>query len=148
MLDGELVLELVFLCSVLRGLKIVVPSHHKALFMRPLLMSKFKISSNHRQKVWNTTLISNVFDYNTTQLILNTPLHPLVYEDKFIWKAEKNGSYSVRSAYQICVTEIADNSHLHIPGKWSSIWKLKVPPKIRNFVWRVSRLFPYTCKPE
>jgi len=90
-------------------------------------------------KVWNATLISNLFDHNTSQLILNTPPHPLVHEDKIIWKAEKNGSYSVRSAYRIFVTEIADNSHLHVPGKWSSIWKLKVPPKIRNFVWRVCR---------
>jgi hypothetical protein len=90
-------------------------------------------------KVWNATLISNLFDHNTSQLILNTSLHHLVHEDKIIWKAEKNGSYSVRSAYRICVTEIADNSHLHVPGKWSLIWKLKVPPKIRNFVWRVCR---------
>jgi len=59
-------------------------------------------------KVWNATLIYNMFDHNTTQLILNTPLHPLAHEDKFIWKAEKNGSYSVRNVYQICVTEIAD----------------------------------------
>jgi len=47
-LDGELVLVLVFLCLVLRGLNTVVPSQHKVLFMRSLLMSKFKISSNHR----------------------------------------------------------------------------------------------------
>jgi len=40
-------------------------------------------------KVLNATLISNMFDHNTTQLILNTPLHPLVHEDKIIWKAEK-----------------------------------------------------------
>jgi len=86
-----------------------------------------------------------MFDHNTTHLILNTPLHPLVHEDKFIWMAEKNGNYSVRSAYRICVTEIADNSHLHIPGKWNLICKLKVPPKIQNFVWRVCRgCFP-TC---
>jgi hypothetical protein len=35
-------------------------------------------------KVWNATLISNLFDHNTSQLILNTPLHPLVNEDKTI----------------------------------------------------------------
>jgi len=83
--------------------------------------------------------MSNLFDHNTTQLILNTHLHLLVHEDKIIWKAEKNGNYSIHSAYRICVIEIADSSHLHIPRKGSSIWKLKVPPKIRNFVWRVCR---------
>jgi len=36
------------------------------------------------KNVWNATSISNLFDHNTTQLILNTPLHPLVHEDKII----------------------------------------------------------------
>ena len=49
-LDGGLVLVLVFLCLVLRGLKTMFPSQHKALFMRHLLMSKFKTLSNHRQR--------------------------------------------------------------------------------------------------
>jgi len=35
-------------------------------------------------KVLNVTLISNMFDHNITQPILNTHLHPLVHEDKFI----------------------------------------------------------------
>lgn len=90
-------------------------------------------------KVWNTILISSLFDQNTTQIILNTPLHPLINEDKLVWKAAKSGNYSVRSAYRICVTDIADNSHLHVPGRWNLIWKLKVPPKIKNFVWHVCR---------
>lgn len=38
-------------------------------------LSHVKVPST---KVWNTTLISNMFDHNTTQLILNTRLQPLV----------------------------------------------------------------------
>lgn len=56
-----------------------------------------------------------------------------------MWNAKKNGNYSVRSAYRICVTDIADNSHLHVSGRWNLIWKLKIPPKIINFVWHVCR---------
>lgn len=90
-------------------------------------------------KVWSTTLISSPFGHNTIQIILNTTLHPLVSENKLVRKAEKNGNYFVRSAYRICVTDIADNFHLHVPGRWNLIWKLKVPPKIKNFVWRECR---------
>lgn len=30
-------------------------------------------------------------------------------------------------------------SHLHKPGDWSAIWKLKVPPKVKNLVWHMCR---------
>lgn len=59
--------------------------------------------------------------------------------DNMVWKVERNGIYSVRSAYRLCVEELVDTSHLRRPGYWSGIWRLKVPPKVRNFVWRVCR---------
>lgn len=62
----------------------------------PLAHLKVKDIIDQSDKVWNTPFIFNLFDPNTTQLILSTPLHPLVDEDKLIWKAEKNGMYSVR----------------------------------------------------
>jgi hypothetical protein len=52
--------------------------------------------------------------------------------DKLVWKAEKNGCYSVRSACRICIEDVI-NDHLRKPGYWSGIWRLKVPPKIKNF---------------
>jgi len=62
-------------------------------------------------KVWNISLISTLLYYRTDQISLNTPLQPLVGEDKLIWKAEKHVNYFVRSAYRVCVNEIVDNSH-------------------------------------
>jgi hypothetical protein len=85
-------------------------------------------------KIWKASVIYNLFDAPTAHLILNTPLQPRVTEDKMIWKGEKSGKYSVRSAYRICVDKIADNSHMHVLGRWNLIWKLKVPPKIKNFL--------------
>lgn len=73
----------------------------------------------------------------TTQLILNTLRQPLDMEDKLSWKGEKSGKCSVCSANRICVCEIADNSHLNVLGLWKLIWKLKVCPKVKNFLWRV-----------
>jgi len=90
-------------------------------------------------KRWKAPLIHSLFDAHTAQLILNTPLQPLVTEDKMIWKGERSGNYSVKCAYRICVSEIVDNSHMHVNGRWNLIWKLKVPPKIKNSLWRVCR---------
>jgi hypothetical protein len=64
-----------------------------------------------------------------------------------IWKAEKNGHYSVKSAYRICIEEVINNDHLRKPGYWSGTWRLKVPPKVKNLVWRICRdCFPTRVK--
>ena len=71
--------------------------------------------------MWKASLIFSLFDAQTAQLILNTPLQPLVLEDKMIWKGERSDKYFVKSAYRLCVIEIADNSHMHVNGRWNLI---------------------------
>ena len=63
-------------------------------------------------KVWNEQLVLQLFATKTAQNILNTPLHQQVQMDKLVWKAEKNGFYSVRSAYRICIEDIINNDQL------------------------------------
>jgi len=90
-------------------------------------------------KVWNAPLISLVFSNDIAEAILNTPLFEQVQNDRLIWKAERNGCYTVRSAYRLCVEELVDVSHLHRPGNWRDIWRLKIPSKVKHLVWRMCR---------
>jgi hypothetical protein len=102
---------------------------------------------DHNAKVWNEQLVRQLFATETANNILNTPLHQQVHTDKLIWKAEKNGCYSVKSAYRMCIEEIINNDHLRKPGYWSGIWRLKVPPKVKSLVWRICRdCFPTRVK--
>jgi hypothetical protein len=80
-----------------------------------------------------------MFNKNIVVKILNTPLFEQVQQDRMVWKAEKHGHYSVRSAYRLCVNDLVDLSHLRRPGFWSGIWRLKVPAKVKNLVWRMCR---------
>lgn len=90
-------------------------------------------------KEWNRDVISSLFDQGTVEKIVKTPLVRHVNVDRLVWKAEKRGNYSVKSAYRLCVDELIDTSHLKRPGYWSGIWRLKVPPKVKNLVWRICR---------
>jgi len=94
---------------------------------------------DHNNHNWDYNVINYYFDPETVQKILKTLLFRQEEEDQLIWRAEKNGHYFVRSAYRICMEEIAGNSHLHRAGNWDSIWRIKVPPKVKNLIWIVYR---------
>jgi len=94
---------------------------------------------NLNDKSWNEQVIRQVFSVDIADKILHTPLIAPVEDDRIIWKAERHGRYSVRSAYRLCVTDLIDSSYLWRPGYWSGIWNLKVPPKVKNLIWRMCR---------
>lgn len=58
-----------------------------------------------------------------------------VIEDNLVWTKENNGEYSVCSAYKLCMQDLLDINHFRVDG----VWRLKVPPKVTNFIWRVCR---------
>ena len=90
-------------------------------------------------KRWNEPVVQQVFSEDLASKILNTPLFEQVQHDRMIWKAKKNGRYSMRSAYWFYVTELVDLSHLYHLGYWPGIWKLKSPPKVKNLIWQMCR---------
>ncbi|XP_028773622.1 uncharacterized protein LOC114730681 [Neltuma alba] len=50
------------------------------------------------------------------------------------WKWERNGLFSVKSAYDNLSPEIADSDPY-----WKRIWKLAIPQRCRTFIWLASR---------
>lgn len=64
---------------------------------------------------------------------------------------EKHGVYSVKSAYRLLDSNRFIGNATDLPSAsenevWKLIWKLKVPPKIRVFWWRVIHEFLPTRK--
>jgi ribonuclease HI len=92
---------------------------------------------------WNRTLIFNSFSNSDAIKIVSTPLSLSLPEDKSCWFWEKDGMYSVRSAYHLLCNG-RENSQ---PGPsssrddrlWKEIWKAPVPNKIKNFMWRLAK---------
>ena len=84
-------------------------------------------------------LITDFFDDVTARRIFNTPLLASVINDVPTWKLEKDGVYTVHSAYKDILNHDVVALQHRVPGNWNSIWSIKLPPKVKNFLWRVCR---------
>lgn len=51
-------------------------------------------------------------------------------DDKCIWHLTLNGQFSVNIAYNSFDMDEANAS-----WKWDFIWKLRIPPKVKTFLW-------------
>ena len=70
-------------------------------------------------------------------------------EDTVVWNYERTGIYSVRSAYRLLKADERqkeasagnESGSSYADGIWNKLWKLKIPPKIRIFLWRAVNNF-------
>ncbi|XP_026459259.1 uncharacterized protein LOC113359908 [Papaver somniferum] len=89
-------------------------------------------------RTWNENLIQSLFNHETTTAILNMNVST-TGEDYLIWKPDRKGKFSVKSAYDtLCVSQV-DNT---IGGDtiptivWKTLWHTKVPNRMQLFVWK------------
>uniref|UniRef100_A0A803R596 Reverse transcriptase zinc-binding domain-containing protein n=1 Tax=Cannabis sativa TaxID=3483 RepID=A0A803R596_CANSA len=84
------------------------------------------------------SMLLMIFYSDDAALILGIQIKQAVEDDFWYWFAERNGLYSVRSAYQL----IQDHKQPPIPTEdhrfWNKLWSLKVPPKTKDLVWRAA----------
>lgn len=57
-------------------------------------------------------------------------------EDFPIWKHSTDDYFSIKSVYMAMYKEIERESPPSFPFKL--IWKLKCPPRVNNFIWRIA----------
>ena len=75
--------------------------------------------------------------------ILNIPLSHNLLEEQIIWVGNKNGEFSVKSAYYIVVGVLdtmeegeSSSSDSGCP-LWKKRWHLNILPKVRIFAWKM-----------
>jgi hypothetical protein len=65
------------------------------------------------------------------------------FEDFIAWRYDNKGAFSVKSAYKLYVNTrdgpraTSSNAAPH-DQFWKAIWKLPVPPKVQQFIWRLA----------
>jgi hypothetical protein len=93
---------------------------------------------------WNVRLVQEIFLPHDAEEILKTKIPNQTTYDKIAWHYEKDGNFSVRSAYKLAYTirEGIGNSTSNNPNGerkiWTNIWKALVPNKVRVISWRLA----------
>lgn len=91
---------------------------------------------------WNYELLSSTFWPVDVHHILQVPFGSPETADRLVWAFSKSGVFTVRSCYHSILEEqgAGDRDRGSAYGmaqpQWKWIWKLRVPPKVRNFLWR------------
>ncbi|CAN1772638.1 Transcription factor MYC2 [Linum perenne] len=88
---------------------------------------------------WDEELVENIFNERDASIILSTPLPRRRRADELVWHFSRDGGYTVRSAYRLTMDRSLAHSQLTLPGEWTRLWKVQVPPRNKHFIWRLSR---------
>lgn len=93
-------------------------------------------------RTWNVGLIRQVIAEEDINLVLNTNF-VLSRTDSICWGLAINGKYNSRSGYKLLDTlnTIRAGYPNQLPPlekqMWTKLWKTKMSPKLRHFLWRV-----------
>ncbi|KAK7859277.1 hypothetical protein CFP56_007775 [Quercus suber] len=85
---------------------------------------------------WDVGLVKQIFLAYDAETILSTPLSNRLPPDKVIWAANKNGRFSVRSAYRLAMEEFWKEGNGDCSNCSTMKQGLETPNKIRNFTWK------------
>lgn len=96
-------------------------------------------------KQWLSPVIDELFTKIDSDLIHRIPLSFRPTRNSFVWHYDKKGVFNVKSAYYIaCVTHkrlnhasSSKNSSSGYKNLWNKVWKARVPPSVKSFVWRL-----------
>lgn len=81
---------------------------------------------------WDEDNIRDIFVDKDVDLIMSIPLSTAKRNDKLIWKNEDNGIFTVKSCYRA----IVGNANMNEVKPWTTMWNLKIPPKVKTSFWQ------------
>ncbi|KAK9989376.1 hypothetical protein SO802_029615 [Lithocarpus litseifolius] len=98
---------------------------------------------NPQTKQWDRGKVSAWFLPPSRDEVLQTRLGNLEGRDTLLWNENKAQSFSVRTAYHVALRlgrkNPAEHSRVQEDKQiWNRLWRLSIPPKVRNFIWRAS----------
>ncbi|XP_074327916.1 uncharacterized protein LOC141665831 [Apium graveolens] len=85
--------------------------------------------------MWDEDLLDDLCNERDKNLIKQVPIPIRKRPDSWYWLFDDTGNFTVKSCYRQLAGEWA------CPDRkfWNKIWHLKLPGKVRNFIWRMCR---------
>lgn len=99
----------------------------------PEFMSHWQVSNIIKRDRWDTKKISHLLPLDIIKQIGEIPLASMSeVEDDFTWNFEKNGTFSVKSAYYLI-----NRGEEEYGGKglWRGLWRKNIPFKYKLLIW-------------
>lgn len=109
--------------------------HPAVLFFADMIVGDLFVPGTRE---WDTEVILEVFTLEDSACILRTTPAPFGVANKRIWHYSPNGEYLVKKAYHLAI-KIVDDTWVHGESPWRVFWRIKVPPKVRLFYWRLCK---------
>jgi hypothetical protein len=99
---------------------------------------------------WDLQKLQRFFLPMDVEVITMIPLSTRRIDGCWAWHFEKTGIFSVRTAYKMIINikrtreawieeKATPSNHREDEQAWTSLWKVKVPSKIRVFLWRLAK---------
>jgi hypothetical protein len=79
---------------------------------------------------WLEGLLPNIMSENCKFATI-LPLDSSAGEDEQIWPGNNTNTFSITAMYHV----ICDFDRAEEDIKWKSVWKLKVPERVKYFIW-------------
>ncbi|XP_060961202.1 uncharacterized protein LOC133031689 [Cannabis sativa] len=92
------------------------------------------------QGSWDVGSLSRYFMQADIDIILGIPLRYGPCADRWCWHYTSNGCYSVKSGYAVALDMVSESNGSSSGDQahwWNGLWNLRVPQKIKIFVWRM-----------
>ncbi|KAL4346325.1 hypothetical protein GQ457_17G004530 [Hibiscus cannabinus] len=120
-------------------------SGQRFVLRKPHLCRVFRVADlmdiSNRQ--WREDLLHSLFPDEVVKTIVYIPVGNSHVKDELIWENSKDGNYSIRTGYYLpfknrnsTQNACSSNDLSNDKSLWKSIWNLKVPSKIKFFIWK------------
>lgn len=86
-------------------------------------------------RCWDRDLLRSTFPQSIYESICKLELLPIQTEDKLLWVGNKDGRFSIKNCYEVCIMA---NNLVPPSGVWRAIWRSNLHERLKMFLWRMA----------